>query len=552
MRLKTYLLSASTGLALVLGATCAQAQGAAPLSGSVASAEEGKMEGVLVSAKKDGGTVTTTVTTNEKGEYAFPAGRLDPGHYTITIRAIGYELDGKGEANVAAGQQAKADIKLKKAKNVALQLSSAEWIMSAPGTEAQKKFLEDCVGCHTVQRIFRSNHTADEFMQIFKRMSSYSPGSVPTHPQPTVGESQRGFGSQERMEAESKWLETVNLASNTTWEYPLKTLPRPKGKATHVIVTEYDLPRAEAQPHDVIIGPDGMVWYSDFAQQYAGFMDPKTGKATDIQLPLVKKGFPTGNLNLEPDNNGNMWLSGMYQTGVFKIDAKTHQATHYPLPDEWQKDHTQESMVSPNFSHVNGKVWTNNQDTREMYQLDLATGKWSSMGQMKDESGKLANAYGMPVDAKNGLYLLDFGGQSIGHFDAETKKVSVHPTPSPNSRPRRGRIDAEGKLWFAEYGGDAIAMYDPKGNAIKEWRLPTQFSAPYDAVANKDASEAWTGSMLTDQVDRLDVKTGTYTEYLLPHTTNIRRVFVDSSTKPNTLWVGNNHGATIVKVEPLD
>jgi streptogramin lyase len=247
-----------------------------------------------------------------------------------------------------------------------------------------------------------------------------------------------------------------------------------------------------------------------------------------------------------------MWFSGMYQTGVFKVDGKSHQVTHYPLPDEWQKDHTQESMVSPNFSHVNGKVWTNNQDTREMYQLDLASGKWSSMGQMKDETGKLANAYGMPVDPNNGLYLLDFGGQSIGHYDAVTKKVSVIPTPSPNSRPRRGRVDAEGKLWFAEYGGDAIAMYDPKSNAIKEWRLPTTFSAPYDAVANADSSEAWTGSMLTDQVARLDVKSGTYTEYLLPRTTNIRRVFVDSSTKPNTLWVGNNHGAAIVKVEPLD
>jgi len=552
MSLKTYLLSASAGLALVMGASCAYAQGAAPLSGSVSSAEEGKMEGVLVSAKKDGGTVTTTVVTNDKGEFAFPAGRLDPGHYTLTIRAVGYDLDGKGEANIAGGQAAKADLKLKKTKTLALQLNSAEWIMSAPGAEPQKKFMEDCVGCHTVQRIFRSNHTADEFMQIFHRMASYSPGSVPTHPQPTVGTSQRGFGSQERMQAQSKWLETVNLASTTTWEYPLKTMPRAKGKATHVIITEYDLPRPEAQPHDVVIGPDGMVWYSDFAQQYAGFMDPKTGKATDIQLPLVKKGFPTGNLDLEPDKDGNMWLSGMYQTGVFKVDGKTHKVTHYPLPDAWQKDHTQESMVSAAYSNVDGKVWANNQDTREHYQLDVATGKWTSIGQMKDASGKLANAYGMPVDQKNGLYLLDFGGQSIGHYDAETKKVTVHPTPSPGSRPRRGRVADSGKLYFAEYGGDAIAMYDPKANSIKEWRIPVEYSAPYDAVANKDETEAWTASMLTDQVYRLDIKSGTYTSYPLPHTTNIRRVFVDSSTKPNTLWVGNNHGAAIVKVEPLD
>ena len=51
---------------------------------------------------------------------------------------------------------------------------------------------------------------------------------------------------------------------------------------------------------------------------------------------------------------------------------------------------------------------------------------------------------------------------------------------------------------------------------------------------------------------RLDPKTGAITEYLLPRFTNIRRVFVDSSTTPATFWVGNNHGASIVKLEPLD
>ena len=51
---------------------------------------------------------------------------------------------------------------------------------------------------------------------------------------------------------------------------------------------------------------------------------------------------------------------------------------------------------------------------------------------------------------------------------------------------------------------------------------------------------------------RLDTKTGEFVEYLLPKETNIRRVFVDNNTTPPTFWVGNNHGASIVKLEPLD
>ena len=59
--------------------------------------------------------------------------------------------------------------------------------------------------------------------------------------------------------------------------------------------------------------------------------------------------------------------------------------------------------------------------------------------------------------------------------------------------------------------------------------------------------------MSTDRVPRLDPATAQFVEYLLPRKTNIRRVFVDNSTTPSiTFWVGSNHGASIIKLEPLD
>jgi streptogramin lyase len=58
--------------------------------------------------------------------------------------------------------------------------------------------------------------------------------------------------------------------------------------------------------------------------------------------------------------------------------------------------------------------------------------------------------------------------------------------------------------------------------------------------------------MLNDQVARLDTNTGEVVEYLLPRTTNIRRVFVDDSGARPAFWAGSNHGASIVKLEPLD
>jgi virginiamycin B lyase len=64
--------------------------------------------------------------------------------------------------------------------------------------------------------------------------------------------------------------------------------------------------------------------------------------------------------------------------------------------------------------------------------------------------------------------------------------------------------------------------------------------------------ELWSGSMLSDRVLRLDPRSGRSIEYLLPRETNIRKVFVDNTTTPVTFWAGNNHGASIVKLEPID
>ena len=171
---------------LISGSVCGDAQAQAALAGVVSSSDEGPMEGVLVSAKKDGSSITTTVVSDQQGAYSFPSARLEPGKYTISIRAIGYRLDGAKTVDVAAGGEGRADSKLSKVKSLVPQLSSGEWLLSLPGADKQKAFLTMCVGCHTLQRVLTSNHDAAEFQQVFLRMARYSPGSTPTHPQPLL------------------------------------------------------------------------------------------------------------------------------------------------------------------------------------------------------------------------------------------------------------------------------------------------------------------------------------------------------------------------------
>ena len=105
----------------------------AALTGIVTSEEEGAMGGVLVSAKLDGSTIKTTVVTDPMGRYAFPGERLEPGNYRIEIRAIGYNLRGPRNVEVAGGGATSADIALRPTGNLAAQLTNGEWLASMPG-----------------------------------------------------------------------------------------------------------------------------------------------------------------------------------------------------------------------------------------------------------------------------------------------------------------------------------------------------------------------------------------------------------------------------------
>jgi virginiamycin B lyase len=551
----------ASGLAVVFfvagpGSLPAHAQTSDALTGQVTSTEEGPMEGVLVKAKKAGSTVTITVVSDQQGRYRFPSAKLEPGQYALSIRAVGYELNGPGVADVAAQKTTTADLKLRKAKDLAAQLTNAEWILSAPGTQQQKLSLLGCVGCHTLEGVVRSGHDAAVFVPVIQRMSRYANQSTPLHPQLRLAErllEQRGEARQRAQQQQAEFLSTINLSSAQPWKYALTTLPRPQGRATQVIITEYDLPRPTIEPHDVTVDADGITWYCNFGEQTIGKLDPKTGKVTEFPLPTLKPGWPTGTLSMRPDREGNLWLGMMYQGAIAKFDRKTEKLQTFSLPPEMNKDYTQINMTSPWHSGVDGKVWTNNNGIAGVHRLDLKSGTFETFEPFRESitKGKTHNLYDVIADSQNNAFFTDFANEHIGRIDAKTGKITLYQVPTPRSAPRRGIMDPQDRLWFGEYRGNKIGMFDTRAERFQEWPAPTPWSSPYDVAVDKNG-EAWTGSMLTDRILRLDPKTGQFTEYLLPGFTNIRRVFVDSSTTPVTFWVGSNHGASIIKLEPLN
>jgi streptogramin lyase len=357
-------------------------------------------------------------------------------------------------------------------------------------------------------------------------------------------------GNPEQYRQAAEYLATINLSAVDKWPYELKTLPRPTGRATRAIVTEYDMGRNTTEPHDVQVAKDGSIWYTDFGEMFISKFDPKTLKLTEYPIKTFKPDAPTGLLSLEPDKAGKYWFDTMYQGSLGNLDPKTGEVTYYPLAPQFNDVRVQLNFTGLRHD-VDGKVWTKSVGTQDIFRVDLASGNWEKFHPTDAlPPGRRYGIYQVISDSHNNLWMAEFDDGHLGKLDAKTLQVTWYTPPTLHSRMRRLEIDDQDRLTIAEYRGNKVAVFDPKTEQFTEYSLPP-YTFPYRAQFDKNG-ELWSSTMSTDRVVRTDPKTGTSVEYLMPSDTNMRTVALDNSTSPVTFWVGSNHDHSLVKVEPLD
>ena len=98
--LRCQLLASVASVVLVGAASTASADQL--LTGSITSATGQKLEGVQVSAKKEGSTITTSVYTDQSGAYYLPS--LPAGKYNVWAQALGFDV-ARASVDLSGGRQ---------------------------------------------------------------------------------------------------------------------------------------------------------------------------------------------------------------------------------------------------------------------------------------------------------------------------------------------------------------------------------------------------------------------------------------------------------------
>ena len=569
-------------LCLSVYLTLVSAQGVpSSLTGSVTSKAEGLMEGVVVIAQREDSSVLTAVTTDASGQYRFPRNRVEPGKYTIAIRAAGYMLPGTGPTLVEVGSRepSRLDLALRESSRdeLAHQMTSVDWWNSMPGTDRQKELLVrttvNCGFCHEMERVMRSRHTADQFLSVIARMSTYAADnssacgtrSALECDATTSGrvQVQRKQQPVETLSADDRelaqYLASVNLSGGrTTWDFPLKPMPRPKGRGTRAVVTVFPVPRQPSVIHDLAVDQQGNVWWGDSGWGYLGKFEPKTGTFSEIKAPQhwpdPEPGTKriVGIQDVEVDASGRVWavVGFLGKKGLAHFDPKTEKWAEFDMPAPvW--------AFLPSFHKgQRDTTWTSGQILEPgeppqftAFRLNAELGRVDVTHPIKTAT---AFCYQVSRDADDNFLCNDFMGSNIVMIDVETGENTFYPTPTPKAAPRRGRFDDEGRLyWFAEFWGDKIGLFDQSTKSIREFAYSTKYMSAY-AAAPDQRGEGWGSSTGSDRVVRVNPETGEMTEYLMPVYYDARKVVVDPSTPTPTIWLPNKNLSQLIRIEPQD
>ena len=326
--------------------------GGPKLRGSVRTADGKPLEGATVSIRGEGKTFVTTVFTNQKGVFVFPP--VQSGlKYSLWAQAQGFQT-ARLDVNATSGQvQQVAALQLKPLENFEKQLTGVEWMNSFPERTAADKrekqiFASNCSGCHDNHFALQNRFDADGWNKIVTVMSMSSEG-VPVPPNAT---------GQQAINAYKDEIVAflAKVRGPNPRDYDLKPLPRPTGEAAQVVITEFEMPRAEAPAesyvhngsdwmegtpsrwqgraaHDATIASDGNIYFSDDrgSDRTISKLNPRTGE-TALYTLAAKNGGVAGTHSVATDPDGNVWADNQATGDLLMFDVRTQQFKDFARP----------------------------------------------------------------------------------------------------------------------------------------------------------------------------------------------------------------------------
>jgi len=328
------------------------------LSGSIASRSGQKLDGVTVSAKREGSTITTSVYTDAAGEYFFPP--LPEGRYRVWAQALGFERASGPVELSAARRQDFTLAEIADPERRFRQLPGEMMVAALPEASAddarmKKIFMNNCTGCHSTSYALQFRFDEAGWSKIIDLMKIVPVTGV--YPGPSAKPNQI-------LERHQKALAAYLARARGPGESSMKiaSRARPTGEAARAVWTLYDLQlnpdtgigttynpndgtdwalgttsKLGQLPHDGALGLDGTIYFTSNNPNRGvtiGKVNPATGAVKYLKAEATN-GLAATAHGLARDRAGNLWFDvNPGRRALGKLDTASEKIAIYQTPPE--------------------------------------------------------------------------------------------------------------------------------------------------------------------------------------------------------------------------
>jgi streptogramin lyase len=598
-----------TAVALLLGAVAAgcvaafsivrmpagHAQTAAPpWSGTIRSADGVPMEGVTVSARGAGSSITTSVFTDSEGAYFFPP--LPDGRYTVWAQAVGFET---ARADVAVQTPPTPwNASLQPRRDFELQLPADRWLAALPEDTVENRRMKEvfrlaCNGCHTHSFTLATRFDRkgwDQILTVMSRIGAYGYGdpanAAKAKPSPII---------ERYKEPLAAWLTVMRGPGPSPMRFEPR--PRPRGDATLMVVREYDLPdpgygyplfndgsewskgpvdfmdHAHHHTMETTLDFDGHLWVTDFfhsTERTIAKVDWRTGIVTNIPVrdALRRNGGLPGGHDIETTDDGMIWWDLTGTGRLARVDPKTAKVDVFTPPGKRQVGY----WIA---ADGDGGIWAQSPGGAVHY--DAKAGKWSEFSDPPAVAGR--ETYGMAADGDgNGwtsMFPIDvliksnrrtgasevvelpkretvvatlFSEEEQSFFDGLEQEFRARGKLDGYAIRKPGGDHRRNVIWGPAWHGGSLLKIDARTKQVTSYPFPLHHANGYHVSVDREGM-VWVVFSNEDAIGKFHPETAQWTVYELPtrgfRSHGLMAVTVNGRTQIGMAYLGAGKAAKL-------
>jgi streptogramin lyase len=538
------------------------------LAGTIKSDFGKKMAGVTVSAKAEGKAITTSVFTDQQGDYYFPP--MPAGQYEVWAQADTFAT---ARAKIDLTSTRHQDFVLKPMKDFQRQLTGDQLLASLPdGTPDDRRlkrvFRNSCTSCHQPNYILQERFDVAGWTAILDLMKRVNVAGGylgdKSEPAPIIDFHEKELAA---------YLARVSGPQPTVMNFKLR--PRPTGEAARAVFTEYEVPIAPDEKsgteyitndgsdwslgtpsslsgahgiHDAQADLNGNIWFSYNVSNHdisLGRVDAKTGALKTFKVPGLH-GFAANGHGITRDQQGNLWfnVSAGVEGGpgrLAKIDPATEKIEVFTPPQGMTGPTAAAGTVDVDGK---GKIWATTGPGAVRF--DPQKKEFTEFkSPVYENSDGIGSTYGLAADADGNAWWAQMNMDTLSKSDIKSGKVTqvkLAPVSMETDLvtseehnvyaragstwvigvpwaegPRRLGADKNGHLiWVCDWWGGNLARIDTHNLKVTMIPLPRpDAQQPYQAQVDSNHN-VWINLMNADEVIKFDPKTSKWVEYPFP------------------------------------